>query len=589
MNEDKLLQFLAGLQHQLKLLKEREAKAGNNAPLELRSQIDNHEQAITLVEAGLAGEIAAEELAQQLESLELRLDSGGVNISDISGGDIDIGNIVTGAVGGDVVSGDKFSGDKVAGDKVEGDKSFVKVVFEGIPTWVLLTLPAFAALTAFFAWIYFVPTTMPLNTFNVAVAEFGQIDAQGNVSASEDGRNLSEWMFNELQAEYKNWPTSQPTIWHDSMGILGKRGKISLIPGSTPEERRAAAQEVAEQIGANMVIYGNIAVDRNPVDFRPEFYVAAIRNEADEIIGQHQLGSPIQVQLPIDLYDDRTGAFFEEKLGVRVEALVWFTRGLALDLSGRHKEAWETLREAETEFKNWDDDEGKEILYYFIGREALFLSNKDINRDVDLDTEELLAQAETAFSESLNINPEYTRGHIGLGGVFFQKAQDMPPEERLQAENLNLAITHYRQALENALQSAETQIEIKSRLGLGISYRLQGDAYVHAQQYDKADSVYELAIEEIESALALLSQDQHRLIAQTYLGLGAAYEGRAYITRYIKQNEAESKLFYEDAHTAYERCVDHADKEFYDSLLQEIKTVYCSPYRQEVKEILDSL
>lgn len=48
--------------------------------------------------------------------------TGGINISDISGGNINLGNLVTGNVGGDVVAGDKIGGDKVMGDKVEGDK-----------------------------------------------------------------------------------------------------------------------------------------------------------------------------------------------------------------------------------------------------------------------------------------------------------------------------------------------------------------------------------------------------------------------------------------------------------------------------------
>lgn len=568
MNKTKLSQLLARLQHQLNILKEREAKAGGNAPLDLLNQINDHEQAIKLVRASLAGKLSAKELKARIEPLWLSLERGRTEIT--------------------------------SGDKVEGDKSFVKVVFEGIPNWLLfLLLAAGVVITftmviaiAYFAWLYFVPDQMPLNTFNVAVAEFGQVDAQGNVSPSEDGQKLSEWIFLALQDEYKSWPTGQPTVWHDSQGIVGKRAKIGLIPGNTPAERSAAAKEVAERIGANMVIYGNLAIDENPVGFRPEFYVAAISNEADEIVGQYELGSPIGFQLPINLYNDRARSNIESSLGVRVDALVWFTQGLAHDLSGRHEDALETFREAETELKSWKNDEGKEILYYFIGRQALFLSDKDLYPDIDLEPEELLVQAEKAFSDSLKINPHYTRAHIGLGGVYFQRAQSLlQSEQPFQTKDLDLAITHYSQAVENARQAEDTQTEIKGRLGLGISYKLQGDAYLRAEEYDQADPFFDLAIKELQTTLAMLmlGQDQHLLLAQAYLGLGGAYEGKAYITRYIKQNEAESKPFYEDAHTAYEHCIEHADEEFYDSFLQELKAVYCGPYSQEVQEILDSL
>ena len=553
MNETELKQFLATLQRQLNILNERKAKAGDNAPLELLNQIDDHKQAIALTAAALAGEITAEALEEQLKPLGLSLSRGGTEI---------------------------VSGDKVAGDKFEVEKSFVKVVIEGTSPKLLLGVLAVVILATYLAWLRFVPDKMPSHTFNVAVAEFGQVDAQGRVSSSEDGQNLSEWMFGELQAEYKTWPAGQPTAWHDSLSFFKKRAKIGLITGSTPAERNAAAQAVAERVGANMVIYGNITVDGNPVDFMPEFYVAAIRNEADEIVGQHQLGSPIPVQLPINFYDDRTSTFFEEKLGVRVDALVWFTRGLALDLSGRHEDALSTFKTAEAELENWADNQGKDILHYFIGREALFLGRNEPER---------LDEAEAAFKEALALNAGYARGHIGLGGVYFQKAQQSPPEQRLETDYLDLAIAQYTTAVEEALRLAETEVEIKGRLGLGIAYRLQGDAYLRAAAYDQADPAYDLAIEEIESALALLSRDQHRLSAQAYLGLGAAYEGRAYITRYIQQNEPASKPFYENAQAAYEHCIAHADEEFYDSLLQELKTDYCGPYSQEVQNVLDGL
>ena len=562
MNQTELSQFLATLHGQLNILREREAKAGGNAPLELLNQIDDHEQAINLVKTALAGDLSLAELQEQFRPLGLSLERGGTEF---------------------------ISGDKVEGDKYE-DKSLIKVVIAGIPTRLLVGLLVFGAILAYLAWLYLTPNQMPLHGFNVAVAEFGQVDAQGKVNPSTDGQNLSEWMFGELQAESRNMPGGLPVnFWHDSLSIFKKRAKIGLISGSTPAERRAAAQAVAERLGANMVIYGNIGVDQQPVDFTPEFYVAAIRNEADEIVGQHQLGRPIQVQLPIDLYDDRTSIFFEKQLGGRVDALVWFTRGLVHDLAGDHAEALQTFRQAETTLKNWNDNQGKDILYYFIGREALFLSNQDLYQHLDAsEIEQYLTEAEVAFKEALAINPNYSRSHIGLGGVYFQQAQQLPPEQRVQSDPLDLAIGQYEQAVEAALALAETQIELKGRLGLGLAQRLKADAYLRTGQYDQAASAFDLAIAQIEAALALLSQNQHRLSAQAYLGLGAAYEGKAYLARYIQQDEASSKPLYEDARTAYVHCVEHANQSIYDELLQKLKN-FCDPYSQEVQKALDEL
>ncbi len=562
MNENELKQFLATLYDQLNILKEREARAAGNAPVELLNQIDDHERAISLTQATLAGDLTPEALKEQLRPLGLSLERGGAEF---------------------------ISGDKVEGDKFE-EKSLVKVVIEGIPTRLLAGVLAGVVILAYLAWLYLTPKQMPLHGFNVAVAEFGQVDGQGRVSASEDGANLSEWMFGELQAEANNLPGGlRVNFWHDSMNIFQKRAKIGLISGATPAERRAAAQAVAERLGANLVIYGNIGLGQPPPDFTPEFYVAAIRNEADEIVGQHQLGSPIQVQLPIDLYDDRTSIFFEKQLGGRVDALVWFTRGLVHDLAGDHAEALQTFRQAETTLKNWNDNQGKEILYYFIGREALFLSNPDIYDGLTPSTTaEYLAEAEAAFKEALAINPAYSRGHIGLGGVYFLQTQQLPPEQRLAGDQLDLAIDQYQQAVAAAQVFAETQVELKGRLGLGLAQRLKGDAYLRTQAFAPAGPMFDQAISQIEQALALLSPEQHRLAAQAYLGLGAAYEGQAYLTRYIQQDEAASKPLYEAARAAYGQCVEQANQSIYDELLQKLKN-YCEPYSQDVQKALDEL
>jgi tetratricopeptide (TPR) repeat protein len=436
-------------------------------------------------------------------------------------------------------------------------------------------------ISVFLGWYFLVPDRMPSDTFNVVVAEFGQVDAQGKVTRSKDGQNLSEWMFKQLQDEYKNWPTKPPMVWHDSLGIFEKKPKIGIIAGNTPEERSQAAQEVAERLGAHMVIYGNITVDENPPQFIPEFYIAEIRNRADEIVGRHQLGAPLEVRLPIDLYDLQASTFFEGELGVRVDALVWFTRGLALDLSGRHEDALAVFKQATTEeqLRSWKDDQGREILYYFIGQEALFLSREN---------SEFLDEAEEAFKKALAINPDYTRAHIGLGGVYFQQAQLLLPEQRLQADYLDLAIEHYTLAVKGGFDAPGAQVEIKGLLALGKTYRLQAEAYLHAGEYEIADPTYDMAIEKIQNAIERLGQDQHRLMAEAYLGLGAAYQGKAHI-QFVRGNKTESKPLYEEAYAAYDKCIKEADEEFYDSQLQNVKTNYCRPNSENVQQVLNDL
>ena len=63
---------LAKLNQNLNVLQEREAKYGGNAPLDLLTQIEDHETAIELVQAAIAGELTEEELDDKEKIFRIR-------------------------------------------------------------------------------------------------------------------------------------------------------------------------------------------------------------------------------------------------------------------------------------------------------------------------------------------------------------------------------------------------------------------------------------------------------------------------------------------------------------------------------------
>lgn len=73
MNVGELKQIRILLQEELNILREREAKYGGNAPLELLGQINDYQEAVDLVEARLNEEISDEALAEGLAPLNLSL------------------------------------------------------------------------------------------------------------------------------------------------------------------------------------------------------------------------------------------------------------------------------------------------------------------------------------------------------------------------------------------------------------------------------------------------------------------------------------------------------------------------------------
>ncbi|HXV43450.1 MAG TPA: hypothetical protein VEC96_10325, partial [Anaerolineae bacterium] len=386
MSETKLKRYLKILYKDLNIFQEREAKYGGNAPVDLLNQIEDHQTAIALVESRLAGDISDEQLFEQLAPLNVSHDYSRANT-------IPIPTLPLALVAVSVL----------------GLLSFISYRLI-TPTPTPTALPTST------------PTPIPTPSrmsgdFNIAVAETGQQDANGALESSKDGQQLGQWIFTELQNEYQNLPQEfDVQVWHDGPELAAKNVTIGLVADDE------AAAQLANEINANLVIYGNLVGPENAANFTPKFYVKPLQGEAgelDELKGPFQLGAPIPIPIPLDTGDPVLIASLKPEVSLRAKALRWFTIGLIWDLAGQTVKALTTFQQAEQELKEWGEkNQGKEILYYFIGREALFLSRTESEaQKVFASAEEARATAEAYFQKALSSNPDYARADIGLGSV----------------------------------------------------------------------------------------------------------------------------------------------------------------------------
>ena len=419
------------------------------------------------------------------------------------------------------------------------------------------------------------PTEMT-GEFNIAVAQFGQIGADGSVQASEDGARLSQWLFERLQTETQNMgQTLNVQVWHDSLD-LGVR--LGTIPCNAEADRCQAAEELAEAINADMVIYGNLDAGQDPASFTPEFYVAELP-DAQEITGEHRLGTPIDVRFPLDNLAARLSV--NQKLSARAAALTHFTVGLAWEFAGDPEMALEFFRQAEA-VEGWDPDEGKEIIYLFIGREAFILWEHGEDRE---------AEAREAFEQALALNPDYARAHIGLGNVYGELAERLlsARQDNLQEVHANVdqAIAEYQLARENIGEQSTVHLRATSALALGGAYRLKANAYLVQGDGAQTDHYLELAEGSTLEVFDIVSQADHRYLAQAYLGLGGIYQLQAH-QQLVSGHRAESKTLFEQASGAYQHCAEQADAQPLDWFSAEVKDYYCAPSLQDVQEALKS-
>lgn len=439
-----------------------------------------------------------------------------------------------------------------------------------IPTAPLLALLAVVVGALVFVALNFAGPAKMDARFNVAVAEIGELGADGQMRRTEDGELFSQWIYDELTAANEDLEDSGVEIWHDSMSLLDKRVKLGRVPGETPEARAEAASELASKIDADVVIYGHVTPPQSQRDGVPgelvlEFYVKPrVRGEANVTIGRYQLGDPIRIPEGFDHTDTLAKEALGSQVTTRASALFQLLLGLREDLLGRSESALSIFRRAETDLPNWrEQGEGKEILYFWIGRSALFLNRPD--------------EAEEALENALEIEPNYARSQIVLPGAEFRRIQSIlhdsenPLEEedvRLLNERMGEVIAGYQRGVELARVSHEPLTEFIARLALAGAYRVQAEVFTLLQDDAQANQFFELAINEITPLLEPLAEaEQHRILAQAYQYLGAAHTQQAEIQR--KQGDASgSGTSYEQAHQALTSCIDQERKAPEDEILR---------------------
>ena len=148
-------------------------------------------------------------------------------------------------------------------------------------------------------------------------------------------------------------------------------------------------------------------MDENGLQVQPEFFV---RDESfgygSEVAGAEQLGRPIAVDMSLDpavRYDTNL------KLTGRSQALQHIVTGLAKFFIRRYDEAAVDFERA-TQVSEWDENEGKEVVYLLLGAAHL--------RQYDQITKPLpLLAAEINFRQAYTMNQAYGRVYLGLGAV----------------------------------------------------------------------------------------------------------------------------------------------------------------------------
>src|SRR5512138_3410165 len=280
----------------------------------------------------------------------------------------------------------------------------------------------------------FAPRAMPAGTFNIAVAEFGEMDSSGEVHASEAGRLMSGWAVNYLRTELKKEDPNL-IVWPNESTFF-TRTRVGLV-------RPETAETTASDINADLLLYGYIDKRVDPPQLILNFWIAPQdQYKFEDIQGSTQIGKPIRV---VNLADP--GVSVQGELERQSTALAWVAIGLAQEQLGQSEDALQAF------LKAGESAPKSELVQFFLGREYLFLSEAQPERQ-----EEFWDAAEESLLQAVALDDRYARAYIGLGALYRKRADHL----------VDAALTSHTavdpqtgQWIEKAIQSYQKALDLK--------------------------------------------------------------------------------------------------------------------------------
>jgi tetratricopeptide (TPR) repeat protein len=249
------------------------------------------------------------------------------------------------------------------------------------------------------------PKTMS-GDFRIAVASFYE---KGKSPEKELGYDLADSVRLRLEQDLREInPELVITVWGPD--------QVGSISGDTAEQRAQAAAKIASSINADMVVYGVVDVSSDPWKVVPEFFIAADNfYEAREIVGQNDLGTPIELPGA-----SNTAARYEfgKQMFARGKALSLMSVGLGYFALHEYESALETFQKG-LDIDGWQDDQGKKVLYIMTGFAASKVGEGMAQKQSLEEAAKYFDLGQQYLQSAVSIDPEYTRPYIGLANLSY--------------------------------------------------------------------------------------------------------------------------------------------------------------------------
>lgn len=317
------------------------------------------------------------------------------------------------------------------------------------------------------------PSARMVGDLRVAVTAFDEVDEVGRRHPSASTTDAATLVADEMARSL------QPVQQSLAVQVWGPP-KIGRSPSSGGDQA-GWADQVVRGSNANIVVRGVLrAAGTDRVVFTPEFFVdRSLVPGAEELAGYYQFGAPVGA--PAGLADNPV--FHREirtVLAARAGALAWFVLGVGHYALGHYDKATADLRKA-ADLPGWQDADGKEILYLFLGNAASKAGRYD--------------EAIGWFGRATDINPRFGRAHTGSAEALFHRSRGQCTPDTVKVNDLHRSIDVYRLAAGEVAPPYARLTRSKIDLGLRRVYACLSQAAMSAD-WDAARQHFHLAIDE---------------------------------------------------------------------------------------------
>lgn len=366
------------------------------------------------------------------------------------------------------------------------------------------------------------PTPWMTGVVNVAVAGFGmRQSSEGPTQSAPEGFVLA----NELYASLSN--TVSANLAPISVQWLGPT-EVGAITGPDAESRNRSAAARADEINADLLIFGDLSVLSSSTTLAPMIYVAS-RNlgNAEEMEDVYPL-APITVNAAITK-NPTADLDLRESVAEQVGALADVVWGLGLFNRQRYAASVPYFEDAQRMLG--DDLNSQKMLLLFMGSAAAQQGD--------------LVRATAMYHEALALSPSFARARLGLALLELTAGWGECTPETIDESALERAIAAF-EAVQRppSISTSLAAVPTKVNLGLGMVYlcRSMAGSQEWASAEDHLNAVVVEYVETQEQRIEHLAALAHLQLARLILQRDAVQVGSIATWAPIARQNLEAAL-----------------------------------------------